>query len=161
LLADKEQEAVWGYLEERFGIPSDLRRNYTLWKRGGTYWALSASSPSVGQMPSLKVVAVGIPLARRIGRRLKPTTGGLKLLSRWVLFNRVCIQKSVLYELLRKGEAAYTASSNVSDGYVLLETEEGVLGCGLLDRGKLLFQIPKADVMAFLPPITESSSSDL
>jgi NOL1/NOP2/fmu family ribosome biogenesis protein len=148
LLEGDERGEVWDFIEGRFGVPIDVRDRYTLWERGKTYWALSGSSSTMKSMASLKIISVGIPLVRKIRDQLKPTTGGLRLLSHWVTQNRIRLDETAASKLLHQGELLWTGEQ--SDGYVLLDTKEGVLGCGLLHRGRLRSQIPKSEVKAFL-----------
>jgi hypothetical protein len=147
LLDDEEQRDVWAFLEERFGISPEARRGYTLWDRGKVYWGLSAPTYPIENLSSLKVVSVGIPLVRRVGHRLKPTTSCLRLFSNHIVKNRIHLKAPEVIKALLNAEIPWP--EDVSDGYVLIEAEQGVLGCGLMCRGKLQSQIPKSESAAF------------
>jgi NOL1/NOP2/fmu family ribosome biogenesis protein len=99
-------------------------------------------------LASLKVVCVGLPLVRKVGRRLKPTSAALRLLGHRVTRNRVRLKEGEAEELLAGAEIPWTGDA--SPGYVLLETEAGVVGCGWLLQGRLLSQIPKSEAASFL-----------
>lgn len=133
-------------MEARFGIPPQVREEYTLWQRGNTYWILSNAASTLHAFAALRVVCVGLPVLRRVRDRLKPTTAGLRLLSPWVQANRICLEDSQARELLSKGEIPWVGDD--AEGYVLLETNLGTLGCGLLLGGKLRSQIPRSEVKA-------------
>jgi NOL1/NOP2/fmu family ribosome biogenesis protein len=145
LEGDPERE-IWGFLETRFGVPPEVRASHSLWERGETYWALSVPAAVPKALAELKVVCVGIPLVRKVRHWLKPTTAGLRLLAPWITRNRIHLERSELRDLLSRGEIPWTGDG--SEGYVLLETDEGILGCGLLRKGRLFSQIPKSEVAA-------------
>jgi NOL1/NOP2/fmu family ribosome biogenesis protein len=147
LLADEETNQVCTYLRERFGVPQEeVSRRYCLLARKRTVWALSREVRDPADLATLKIVSAGIPFLRKVQRWWKPTTSCLRILSPWIRFNRVLLSRGEAWRLLREGRLSLTPDSQVSDGYVLVETPEGVLGCGLLLKGTLHNQIPKHEV---------------
>jgi hypothetical protein len=118
---------------------------FSLRARSGTWFALSPSPEALGDLGRLRVVTVGIPFARRIGRRhIKPTSSALRLLSPWITRNRVTLDEAGALRLLARGEIPWEEPA--SEGYVLLETVAGTLGCGLMLPGRLRSQIPRSEV---------------
>ena len=143
MLEDEGARPIWAYWEERFGVPAGMERRFLLWERGTTYWILSGCDVPPEAMRNLRVVTVGVPFLRKIRHRLKPTTTGLRLLAPWISRNRFELTPPQVLELLSSGEIPWPKRS---EGYVLLETHAGVLGCGLMGKGVLRSQIPLSQV---------------
>ena len=132
-----------GYLQERFGVNPQALENLSLWERGSTIHALSLTRGEVEPLASLRVVTVGLPLLRKVGRHLKPTSAALRLLSPWVTRNRLSLEPAQATELVQTG--GIKLEHDLEEGYVLLETRGMALGCGLALPGRIKSQIPKRE----------------
>jgi hypothetical protein len=147
LVEGEELEEIKRYWRERFGVPEEAWQGLILWERARTYRVLSFDPRGDQAITSLKVITVGIPFLRMTGRTLKPTTASLRLMSQWISRNRLLLDESQVQDLLSKGEIPWGSPSQ-KPGYVLLESEAGVLGCGLLKPHRLICQIPKTDLQS-------------
>jgi NOL1/NOP2/fmu family ribosome biogenesis protein len=139
---------VWAYFRTRFGLSPEIPHRLVLREGRSIYWVLSKADALDVGLKSLKVVSAGIPLARRVKDRYKPTSAALRLLAPWLRRNRVYLSEEHVHHLFVKGPLP--CSGSVSAGYVLLETDSGVLGCGLVAAGRLHSQIPKAETASYL-----------
>jgi NOL1/NOP2/fmu family ribosome biogenesis protein len=138
---------------ERFGIPPHALDRFTFLERGGTVHALSVSRDHMHSLLGLRVVTVGVPLVRRIGKHhLKLTSPALRLLSPSITRNRIRLDDAEALRLMARGEIPWAEPA--SEGYVLLETTSGVLGCGLMLPGRLRSQIPRSEAQALTPRIS-------
>jgi NOL1/NOP2/fmu family ribosome biogenesis protein len=141
--ADGDQRrAIEDYLWERFMVPAEALEGFLVFQRGATFYFLARESGEASDVTrTLKVVSVGLPAIRVVGRQLKPTSSLLRILSPWIKKNRVKLTQSQALELLSKGSISFPAGEH-EKGYVLVETEHLVLGCGLLQKNVLRSQIP-------------------
>lgn len=112
-------------------------------KKGSTVYALSAPKADPEPSAGLKVVSVGLPLARIVGNYWKPTSVSLRLLDPWITSNRLSLEPEEALKLLREGQLKL--HHHLEEGYVLLESSGLVLGCGLALPGRIKSQIPRRE----------------
>lgn len=123
-------------------VPPSALEGFSVLQRGSTFYFLSrAPEDCSGGTRSLKVVSVGLPAIRKVGRHLKPTSSLLRLLSPWIKKNRVRLTHSQAMELLCRGSIKVSTAEE-GRGYVMVETDNLILGCGLLQKNTLRSQIP-------------------
>lgn len=135
------------YFGDRFGIPCYILQRFHILLRGNTYFGLSRSSPG-DKEPVLpfKVTYVGLPLLRRVGRYLKPTSPALRLFSPWITRNRILLPDDDAWNFITCGEIPL--QQDLSEGYVLVQTQTMVIGCGLYLKGRLKSQLPTSELMS-------------
>ncbi len=123
-------------------VPAEALEGFLVFRRGATFYFLAREPDEALEVTgSLKVVSVGLPAIRIVGRQLKPTSSLLRILSPWIKRNRVKLTQTEALELLSKGVICLPTREE-EKGYVLVETEHVVLGCGLLQKNVLRSQIP-------------------
>jgi len=123
-------------------VPAEALEGFLVFRRGATFYFLSRGPGEALEVTGgLKVVSVGLPAIRIIGRQFKPTSSLLRILSPWIKKNRVKLTQTQALELLSKGSIGFPTRGH-EKGYVLVETEHLVLGCGLLQENVLRSQIP-------------------
>lgn len=127
-------------------MPGKVLERFSLWRRGHTFYALSQPETHPEATSPLQVVSVGLPILRRVGRYLKPTSAALRLLSPWISRNRISLEAKQARQLLSAGQIEW--SEPASEGYVLLEVGVTVLGCGLALPGRIKSQIPRREVQS-------------
>ncbi len=125
----------WEYLEERFGVRKEELKGFRLGERSGDLWLVS------GEETSLETETLGIRFLRDTGRGLKPTTYALQFLGDRIEKNRVVVNREELIQLLKREEMI---DRNLEDeGYVALEFEGRIIGCGYFKDWKVSSRIPK------------------
>jgi NOL1/NOP2/fmu family ribosome biogenesis protein len=92
-------------------------------------------------LASLRVKTVGVPVARWVRKRLKPTSIALQLFGKYATKNMVRLEPLQLEELLAKKELK--GEFPLSPGYVIISTETVLIGCGLYLPGRLISQFPR------------------
>ena len=135
-----QRDAVLGFFEARFGIPSSTFARHELLERRKTY-VLLPHSEHISRLASFRVHQVGLPILRKIRQHLKPTTAGLQhfghLATRHVVDLTPELCHTLLYYRMLSWEAPH------QPGYVVLRSEGHILGCGLYTPGLLHSQIPR------------------
>jgi NOL1/NOP2/fmu family ribosome biogenesis protein len=126
--------------QERFGIPQEVFSNHNLFRRGHTFWLLNKDN-RLPALASLRVESVGLPLLRWVKIHLKPTSAALQLYGVHADKNVVSLQTSQLKELIEHKEIK--GEFPASFGYVILATEDVIIGCALYLPGRLISQIPR------------------
>ncbi len=116
--------------------------------KGQTVYALSALPESQEVSARLRVVSVGLPFVRIVGRYMKPTSAALRLLAKEICCNRMSLELNQALELVWAGQIELAHS--LEEGYVLLEIPGLVLGCGLALPGRIKSQIPRREIRALL-----------
>ncbi len=139
-MPEATREAVLGYFETRFGIPYDTFDAFTLLDRGKVYVLLSRDAP-MAAVASLKLQNAGLPIFRKLSTHLKPTTAALQRFGSQATKHVVDLTANQVTDLLRLGTMSY--DSHLAPGYVILQQDGDVLGCGLLTPGQLRSLIPK------------------
>jgi hypothetical protein len=134
---------VLGYFETRFGIPLSTFDTFHLLERRKTYIILTRAAP-ITAFVALKVQNVGLPVLRKMPRHLKPTTAALQRFGALAQAHVLSLSPQQTVDLLRHRELAF--QSDLTPGYVVLQCEENILGCGLYTPGRLRSQIPLRQV---------------
>lgn len=127
------------YFEERFGIPLTAFAGFRLLERRKVY-VLVHDSPQLERIASLKVHSIGLPVLRKMGRHLKPTTAVLQRFGHLATRNKVELVEAQMTNLLQNQELALRVECE--PGYVVLCFAGHILGCGLYTPGRLRSQIP-------------------
>jgi hypothetical protein len=131
------------YFEERFGIPLTTFAGYSVLERRKTY-ALVRDSAHLQRLASLKVQTVGLPILRKMGRHIKPTTAALQRFGHLATQHRLELSATEVRTLLQDGELALRL--DYQPGYLVLLSAGHVLGCGLYLPDRLCSQIPHRQV---------------
>lgn len=139
LLKEPDRNQLLGFLRDRFGIPQSAFADHHLFRRGSTVWLLSKDD-RLGNLTSLRVESVGLPLLRWKKTHLKPTTVALQLFGAHADRNTVSLAREQLKELVERKEIKGYFS--ISPGYVIIVTEAMIIGCGLYVPGRLISQFP-------------------
>lgn len=137
---EPQRRRVLDYFAERFGIPPGCFDDYHLLERRKLY-AIMRRSPHLELLASLKVQSLGLPVLRKMGRHLKPTTAALQRFGSQATRNRLELTASQVRSLLQ--QEVLPLRLDLSPGYVILLHEGHVLGCGLYTPGLLRSQIPR------------------
>jgi len=115
---------AWKYLNERFGIRKEDIESYKIIKKSGDFWLTSNHSE-----PDLEYETVGIRFLRDTGKYIKPTTYGLQILGGKIESAIIEVSKKELITLL-DGDMI-ERELGIEKGYVAIEYEGDVVGCGL------------------------------
>lgn len=126
---------AWEYLEERFGVRKEDMPGFRIKKVSGDYWL--HTEKDVG----LDCETKGIRCVRDTGRALKPTTYILQLLENEIEKNIVKVNREELIDLLDREEMIDREMGE--EGYVALEYEDRVIGCGYYKGKKVSSRVPK------------------
>jgi NOL1/NOP2/fmu family ribosome biogenesis protein len=127
-------EALKFFFKERFGI--DLK-GYKIIFRGEIFWLNSVNLPS-----SLKLVSLGIPIARLIKKKeIKPTTWGLILLDKKIKKNKIELNEKEIKKILVQQKLK--KELKIDDGFVALSFRRKTLGCALYENKLIKSQLPK------------------
>jgi NOL1/NOP2/fmu family ribosome biogenesis protein len=128
-------EDAWEYFEERFAVSRGDLEEFEVVKRSGDFWLVSDA-----EEPDLEYETEGIRFLRDTGNFLKPTTYGLQILESRISRNRVKLDREEFLDLL-DGEMIQRDLGE--KGYVALEYEGRVFGCGLYKDGLVSSRVPK------------------
>ena len=122
------------YFVDRFSIPKGIIERYTFWVRGKRVWAFSGEYINIEDIEVLGIKALSL------GRTPKPSTAFLRVIGKYARKNFVNLDKEKALKFL-KGENI-DGNFNVEQGYVIIKSDEDIIGCGLY-KGVLINQIPK------------------
>jgi NOL1/NOP2/fmu family ribosome biogenesis protein len=153
LLDESEEEALLGYLDERFGIPPEVFEDYFWFKREKTWWMVRASR-LIEKASTLKISLVGLRAFTKIGEFIKPTTRMIQVFGKHAVKSRLEVGKNDLRRLLA-GETL-PIESRQENGYVILSHGGDIIGLGLLLNNLVRSQLPrqyKKLLEPFLKPI--------
>jgi NOL1/NOP2/fmu family ribosome biogenesis protein len=128
-------EDAWEYFGERFGVSGEDLEGFEIVKRSGDFWLVSAA-----EKPDLEYETEGVRFLRDTGNFLKPTTYGLQILGDRISRNRVEMDREEFLDLL---EGEMIQRDLDEKGYVALEHEGRVFGCGLYKDGLVSSRVPK------------------
>lgn len=129
-------------LAQRFGIPGEVLDSVRFWQRGNRLvWA---SYPDLEPPPEARVEGLGMAFCERTHRGVKPKTFALQLLASSVRQAVVELPDEVAAWRFVSGQSQNIEACDATPGYVLVRFGPFPLGCGLLARGQLHSQIPKA-----------------
>ena len=139
-------------MENRFGIPPELFKDYLWFRREKTWWMLRAS-PFLEKAGTLKISFVGLRAFTKIGQFIKPSTRMIQVFGKYATRARFEIGKEDLMRLMT-GETLHIESEQ-EDGYVILSREGDILGLGLLLKKFVHSQLPR-HYKKLLDPFFES-----
>lgn len=95
----------------------------------------------LGDLASLQVKSVGIPLLRWVGTHLKPTSVALQLFGVHADKNIVTLPTDRLHDLVENKEIK--SEFGCTPGYVIVTSKSVVIGCALYLPGRLISQFPR------------------
>jgi hypothetical protein len=124
LVKEPERGHLVEFFRRRFGISEAIFSNYYLCKRGRTVWLVSKDE-RLRDLASLRVKSIGMPLLRRVGPHLKPTSVAL----------------AQLRDLIERKEIKIEFAGN--PGYVMVVSTSLIIGCALYLPGRLISQFPR------------------
>jgi len=122
------------YFVDRFGISQGIIEKYTFWVRGKRVWAFSGEYIDMDDIEVLGIKALSL------GKAPKPSTAFLRVIGKYATKNVVNLDDSQALRFL-KGENI-EEEFNVEPGYVIVKSNDDILGCGLY-KGILRNQLPK------------------
>jgi hypothetical protein len=128
------------FFHHRFGIPRAVFATYHLYGRGRTVWIVNKDS-RLRDLAALQLKSLGMPLLRRVGSHLKPTSVALQLLGAHADKNIVSLPPDQLRDLgeMREIKGEFTDSP----GYVIVASSSVIIGCALYLPGRLISQFPR------------------
>ena len=128
------------FFHHRFGIPRAVFAIYHLYGRGRTVWLVNKDS-RLRDLAALQLKSLGLPLLRRVGSHLKPTSVALQLLGAHADRNIVRLPADQLRDLseMREIKGEFTGSP----GYVIVASSSVIIGCALYLPGRLISQFPR------------------
>lgn len=140
---EEEIDNLLKYLKERFGIDSEIFREYRFYKTNKKVWIASNSIESES-FKDIHFESLGLHLATINKKRktFKISTDASQLFGRFATKNIVEIPEEKLIDVLR-GFDLINFESEVDDGYVLLKYKGHVLGVGLKNKNFIKNMIPK------------------
>ena len=140
LLEDPDRAHLLRFFHHRFGITRAVFATYHLYGRGRTVWLVNKDS-RLREFASLQLESLGMPLLRRVGSHLKPTSVALQLLGAHADKNIVTLPSDQLRDLveIKEIESEFT----VSPGYVIVASSSIIIGCALYLPGRLISQFPR------------------
>ncbi|MBC5793032.1 MAG: hypothetical protein H8Z69_03250 [Nanohaloarchaea archaeon] len=134
--SENNVEEAWNYLENRFGVDRERMQEFRIVPNSGDYWLTSKQMET-----DLEVETYGFRLLRTTGRGLKPTTYALQFLDGRIEKNIVELDRDELLKLLKREEMISREMSE--EGYVALEYDGRVVGCGFYKGEKVSSRVPK------------------
>jgi len=142
LASPDERHVLFGFLEERFGIPETVFDPYCLFRRKKSWFILNHSR-GLFHASGLKVAKPGIKAFHRVGAFVKPTTRMIQIFGRFATKEKAEIDGPQLGSMLG-GEEIVLDQDQLTRGYVILTLKgAGVLGLGFFKDGKVRNQISK------------------
>ncbi|MFB6244777.1 MAG: hypothetical protein ABEJ03_00335 [Candidatus Nanohaloarchaea archaeon] len=124
------------FLSERFGIDMEEVESLEIEKRSGDYWLVSEDDGK-----DLDVEVSGVRLLRTGKLGLKPTTYALQLLEQHISRNVVEVSGDEFQKLLAREEMIERELQE--EGYVAIEYEGRIFGCGYYRDGVVSSRVPK------------------
>lgn len=140
LLKDADRGQVLRFFHHRFGIPREVFATFCLYGRGRTVWLVNKDN-RWKNLASLQVESLGMPLLRRVGTHLKPTSVALQFLGAHADKNIVNLPSDQLRDLweIKEIKSEFTGSP----GYVIVASSSVIIGCALYLPGRLISQFPR------------------
>jgi NOL1/NOP2/fmu family ribosome biogenesis protein len=146
-LADAaDRDALFSYLEDRFGIPEKFFDEYLLFKKKKSWWLLRRSS-FLAPASQFKISIAGLRAFQKINRYVKPTTRLIQLFGRHATRATLDLNRSE-FEGLEKRDP-FPVEMDLENGYVIISYEGHPLGLGLFIDGFVHPQIPRKEVRFF------------
>ena len=140
LLKDSERNHLLQFFYHRFGIPRAVFATYHLYGRSRTVWLVNKDS-RLRDLAALQLESLGMPLLRRVGSHLKPTSVALQLLGAHADKNIVKLPFEQLRDLCEMKEIKSELTG--SPGYVIVTSSSVIIGCALYLPGRLISQFPR------------------
>lgn len=125
---------AYSYLERRFGIKEQELKPLTLRERNGDFWLVKGET-------ELNIETDGIRALRVSNRGFKPTTYFLQLAGESIENNIINLSEEELEVLLDREMIERTG---MEKGYVALEYDDTILGCGYFMNDKVSTRISKS-----------------
>lgn len=122
-------------MDKRFGVKKKDLSEFGIEKVAGDYWLHTE------QNTNLEFETKGIRCLRDTGRGLKPTTYILQLFENEIKKNKVKLDHEELIKLLKREEMI--ERNREEEGYVALEYQDRIIGCGYYKNEKVSSRIPK------------------
>jgi hypothetical protein len=144
-----EPEAIWGYLEERFGMDPAAFAGYGLWHRPGTkaIWILAGD---VEPPADLAVEWAGLAVMRQAPPRGFPTSAFLRRFGHLATKNVYEVDWDTALRLMYNHQLEYPALDERGGPYVV-RSPRGTVGRGWVRKGRLALETPKAWVNQLMP----------
>jgi NOL1/NOP2/fmu family ribosome biogenesis protein len=147
-LADEnERNALFSYLEDRFGIAKGLFDEYLFFKSSKN-WFLSSIGSRLESALRYKISAIGLKAFQRVGAYVKPTTRFIQIFGYFATRAVVEIDEEQLEKLL--GAETIPCDSALDHGYVILSIKGRPLGLGLLLHGEIRSQLPRRELPEYV-----------
>ncbi len=168
LTPEQCKREVLRYLPQRFGIPVEVLDRYNYIWSGGAIWMTSVP---LELLPTHRAVQrVGLRALRKVPQGWKPTTPLLQFFDRYITRNRVSLTQEQWKQLL-SGQAIDCLKEGIltdqlSPGYIALELDGVVVGCGFFNGRFLNHQLSKvraaelAEIFGLTVSVTEGSDED-
>ncbi len=145
-ISSEEREHILNYLENRFGIPTKVFDEYTIFKGATHYW-LFPKTEHLFLLKKLSPETVGLLFLRKIKDFLKPTSTFLQRFGKYATKNIIELSEEQLKTLQKNKKIPIDIS--IDPGYVILRDENWILGCGLYLNG-YIFSYLETKVMKTL-----------
>ena len=127
---------IFEYFEERFGIPKTAFKDHSLYQGlKGKYYL----GPKLIEKPD--IVSPGLLIARA-DKQVKPTSNFLQLFGHLATKNVVELSKEEAKQYIEGFDLK--SETKAEHGYVILSYKGNFLGCGFLDDGLIINNLPKA-----------------
>ncbi len=145
LTPEQCKREVLRYLPQRFGIPVEVLDRYNYICSGGAIWMTGVP---LELLPSHRAVQrVGLRALRKVPQGWKPTTPLLQFFDQLITRNRVSLTHDQWKQLL-SGRAIdclkeSVRANEISPGYVAIELDGVVVGCGFFNGRFLNHQLSK------------------
>ncbi len=135
-----ERHKLFGYMEDRFGIPEKLFDDYLLFKRQKS-WTIMKNCPYIFSAAMFKVSRVGLKAFQKVGAFVKPTTRLIQTFGHAAIRAKIEINEEQLQRLQNKEDLPMDL--DLKKGYVILSLGKNmILGFGFYGHGKIKSQIP-------------------
>lgn len=135
------------YLVNRFGIPEHVLEQYAYVEQSDSIWI--TTNPVTSLADRFDMETRGLRLLRDMPWGWKPTTYALQFFAEHITDNIIDVDQETLLTLLEK-EPVPCEREN---GYVALQCQDMILGCGTVVDNELESRIPKGrghELAAFL-----------
>jgi NOL1/NOP2/fmu family ribosome biogenesis protein len=147
LVGDDGRQAVFSYVENRFGIPRRRFDAYLLFERGKAIRMLK-STALLEQGANLKIAVAGMKAFHRIRYYIKPTTRFIQVFGEEATRAVIPVRNKDMRKLALGQPMPLRAV--MENGYVILVMDGLPLGLGLCIDGHVQSQIPKQDHRFFV-----------
>ena len=147
-----DRDRVVSFWNDEFGVPVETFNGYRFYKKGARkIWAVSEETVerleglhqgSEGTLDAVDYESVGLPLMRVGGEHDKPTTDALQRFGDAATRKVIEVNADEARTFVRGNTVE--REFDVEDlGYVVVQHDGRVLGCGLYFPGELRSQVPK------------------